>query len=69
MKVLIQDCHSNEYFVGENLWALAPEQAQAFSSSVEAMEFMRARNLHHAKVVLKFPEPRYDIEVTKTADC
>ena len=69
MKVLIQDCHSDEYFAGENAWAREPERALAFASSLDAAEFIREKDLHHAKVVLKFPEPRYDMEVAKTADC
>jgi hypothetical protein len=39
----------------ENAWAREPERAQAFASSLDAAEFIREKDLHHAKVVLKFP--------------
>lgn len=69
MKVVIQNCHSEEYFAGGNQWVREPERAVAFSSSVEAMEYMYEGDLHPAKVVLKFADKRYDVDVAKTADC
>ncbi len=69
MKVLIQNCRSNQYFAGGNNWVGDPDRAVAFPSSAAAMEYMHECNLHPAKVVLKFPQDRYDMAVSKTPDC
>jgi hypothetical protein len=69
MKVLIQNCNSHEYYAGREAWTPEPDHALKFPSSLKAMEYMYEAGLHPAKVVLKFHEPRYDVEVAKTADC
>jgi hypothetical protein len=69
MKVVIQNCDSNEYFAGEDQWVREPERAVIFPSSFDAMELMRESKLHPARVVLAFPEPRYNVSVAQTPDC
>ncbi|MDB6022466.1 MAG: hypothetical protein JWQ04_2323 [Pedosphaera sp.] len=69
MIVLIQNCHSLEFFAEPGRWVREPDHALAFPSSAAAMARMAELDLHPAQIVLKFDDRRYDIPLAKTADC
>lgn len=63
MRVLVQNPLTLSYYLAPGLWTRDPDEARAFSTSQEAINFCVEQGLFNLQIVLKFPDDRYDIEL------
>ena len=63
MKVLIQNPMTLSYLAGDSKWTRRSEEAVDFSESRKAAAFCFEHRLLDMQIVLKFPDPRYDVQM------
>ena len=63
MKVLIQNPLTLSYLETVGAWTSDPEKAYAFRDSRSAIQFCLNNDMGDMQVVLKGPEPRFDVQV------
>jgi hypothetical protein len=61
MKVLLQHKMTQFYLSQQDKWTADPDFATDFHTSLHAIDFIRHFNLEQTDIVLKFPDPKYDI--------
>jgi hypothetical protein len=62
MKVLIQQRSTKQFYQRNGKWTEKREEADTFSSSIEATQICRSKRLQ-ADIVLAFRNPIYDVRI------
>jgi len=63
MKVLIQNPLTLSYLENVGTWTSDPEKAYSFRDSRSAIQFCINNDMDDMQVLLKGPEPRFDVQV------
>ena len=63
MKIILQDRRSHLFYQGSARWGDSPAAAYDFGSSPAALDFCLENNVRDVEIVLKFPEPKYDMRL------
>src|SRR5688500_2656170 len=63
MKVLVQNPLTLSYFENVGTWTSDPDKAYSFRDSRSAIQFCLHHDMDDMQVVLKGPEPRFDVQV------
>lgn len=63
MKVYIQHTETGLYLRGTSDWVSDQNQARYFSGSIPAIDFCLSNRIDQALLLLRFGDPRYDIEL------
>jgi hypothetical protein len=63
MKVFIQNAETGLYFKAFKEWVKDENSARCFAGSLEAIDFCLENKIDDAVIVLKFGDPRYDIQL------
>ena len=63
MKVFVQHAESGLYLKDLKRWVKDEEKGRCFNGSLEAIDFCIEQKLGEVIVVLKFGDPRYDIQL------
>jgi hypothetical protein len=63
MKVLIQNPLTLSYLQNVGTWTSDPDKACSFGDSRSAIQFCLNNDMDDMQVVLKGPDPRFDVQV------
>lgn len=64
MKVIIENCSMPRFVKNSEMdWTELPDEALAFSTSMEALDFYQQHPFKTAQLVLKFGDPRFDVNL------
>ncbi len=61
MRVLLKKKELGGYYLDDEHWIQNAEEAKAFESSSQALEFCRQKQWEGVQIVLKFDSDRYDL--------
>jgi hypothetical protein len=61
MKVLVQKRETSFYFGQAESWTPDAAQAYDFKNTLSAIDFLEATQMSDGRIILKFPDARYDI--------
>lgn len=61
MKIVLQHKATRFYLAKDDKWTANIVDARDFGTSLKALDFARRADLRQIHIVLKFPDPKYDI--------
>jgi hypothetical protein len=61
-KTIIKHRETGRYLTTKG-WSANPAEALPFKTSLQALDFCCKKKMHEAVLVLKFSDPRFDIEL------
>jgi hypothetical protein len=62
-KVLVQHVSTRNYLGSQRLWVKSESEAHLFPNTLEAIDYCLAHRIRHVDIILKFPDPSYDIRL------
>lgn len=63
MKTIVQNCETGEYLTASGVWSADEREALGFPSSLQALDYCWRKKIGEAVLVLKFADPRFDIQL------
>ena len=70
VKILLQDCHTHEFYHSDETWKVSAKTAHNFGSSAQALQFCaKYQGGRPVQIVLKFDDDRYDSTFPATDGC
>ena len=63
MTVVVQQRETELFATADLGWTKAPGEALAFRTTLEALDYCRAKNLSNVSIVLRFDNPHLDVRL------
>jgi len=69
MRIVVQNCVTNEYLTDIGTWSPAVKEAKVFRNSVDAYFHCTRHQVEHSQILLKFGRPELDVKLPVSESC